>query len=438
MGNEVLLKAELVNKSFGPTHAVADFSMEIAPGEIRGLIGENGSGKSTFSAIVVGLHKPDSGKLTFKGEDYAPTNTEMAAQRGVSLIVQEIGTIASITVAANIFINEEIMKKLLSMILVLCMVLSMAACGASEPVETKAPEAAAPAEGEAAAPAVAEKKELKKFTLGMLDPGAWNAAYGPVIDQVEALKEDLNFETIYATKAGGSADDILAAIQNLIVSGADCIIFGNEILMCYMQAAEICEDAGVYFTMYWAGVTEADRETLKSYKYWVGGFYEDEETAGYLHGKAAGEAGCKNLVLIGAPDGLDFTIRRNKGLARACEEYGMTILAQERDLTLTGSAAGGMDIMNRFLATYPEADGVLIQGRTHSCLPGVVNALTDAGKTADIPVFAIDCNINQTEYFANGQEAAVIGGHHLGGMYGLILLTNIMNGTPLTEEKVYL
>lgn len=107
MGNEVLLKAELVNKSFGPTHAVADFSMEIAPGEIRGLIGENGSGKSTFSAIVVGLHKPDSGKLTFKGEDYAPTNTEMAAQRGVSLIVQEIGTIASITVAANIFINKE-------------------------------------------------------------------------------------------------------------------------------------------------------------------------------------------------------------------------------------------------------------------------------------------------------------------------------------------
>ena len=57
MTNEVLLKAEFINKSFGPTHAVADFSMEIAPGEIRGLIVENGSGKSTFSSIVVGLHK---------------------------------------------------------------------------------------------------------------------------------------------------------------------------------------------------------------------------------------------------------------------------------------------------------------------------------------------------------------------------------------------
>ena len=107
MGNDILLKAEFINKSFGPTHAVADFSMEIAPGEIRGLIGENGSGKSTFSAIVVGLHRPDSGKLYFKGEEYMPTNTEMAAKRGVSLIIQEIGTIAGITVAANIFLNKE-------------------------------------------------------------------------------------------------------------------------------------------------------------------------------------------------------------------------------------------------------------------------------------------------------------------------------------------
>lgn len=107
MGKEVLLKAEGVNKSFGPTHAVADFSMEIMPGEIRGLIGENGSGKSTFSSIVVGLHKPDSGKLILDGQEYHPTNTEMAAQAGVSLIVQEIGTIASISVAANIFLNKE-------------------------------------------------------------------------------------------------------------------------------------------------------------------------------------------------------------------------------------------------------------------------------------------------------------------------------------------
>lgn len=331
------------------------------------------------------------------------------------------------------------MKKTLSFILVLCMLLSLAACGSGEKQESQAaPAANAEVNKPEESSNAAEPKELVKWKLGCLDPGAWNAAYGPVYDQLEALADDLNYEIIYATRAGSSTDDTLAAIQNLIVSGADALILGNDVLMCYMQVADICEEAGVYWTMYWAGVKEEDRETLNNYKYYVGATYEDEEYAGYWLGKAAGEAGCKNLCLIGAPDGLDFTIRRNKGLEKACGEYGMTILAQERDITLTGSAAGGMDIVNRFLATYPMCDGIIIQGRTHSCLAGVVNGLSDAGKTADIPIFAIDCNINQTEYFQNGQEAGVIGGHHLGGMYGAILLTNVMNGTPLTDEKPYL
>lgn len=335
------------------------------------------------------------------------------------------------------------MKKVLSILLVLCLMVSLAACG-GETTETTPPKAETQAPADTAASSTqaaaqdAPAKELKKWTMGCIDPGAWNAAYGPVYDQLEALKEDLNYDIIYATRSSSSTDDTLAAIQNLIVSGADCLVLGNDVLMCYMQVAELCEDAGVYWTMYWAGVTDEDKVKLNDYKYYVSSTYEDEQYAGYWLGKAAGEAGCKNLCLIGAPDGLSFTIRRNEGLKKACDEYGITILAQERDITLTGSAAGGMDIVNRFLATYPECDGIIIQGRTHSCLAGVVNGLADAGKTEDIPVFAIDCNINQTEYFENGQESGVIGGHHLGALYNTILLTNIMNGTPLTDEKPYM
>ena len=104
---DVLLRAENINKYFGPTHAVADFNFELAPGEIRGLIGENGSGKSTFSSILVGLHERNSGTIFFNGKEYEPKDTEFAAQTGISLIVQEIGTIGSISVAANIFLNKE-------------------------------------------------------------------------------------------------------------------------------------------------------------------------------------------------------------------------------------------------------------------------------------------------------------------------------------------
>lgn len=105
--NEILLKADKVSKSYGATRAVIDFSIEIQKGEIRGLVGENGSGKSTFSSLVAGLLKPDCGELSLNGKPYAPTNTQEASQSGVGLVVQEIGTIGLITAASNIFINRE-------------------------------------------------------------------------------------------------------------------------------------------------------------------------------------------------------------------------------------------------------------------------------------------------------------------------------------------
>lgn len=107
MAKEVLLRAEGICKSFGPTKAVTDFSVEINRGEIRGLIGENGSGKSTFSSVLVGLYQPDAGRVVLNGEEYHPQNMQDAASKGVALVIQEIGTIPKISVAANIFLNKE-------------------------------------------------------------------------------------------------------------------------------------------------------------------------------------------------------------------------------------------------------------------------------------------------------------------------------------------
>ena len=102
-----ILKAEGVYKSFGLTKAVQNFHIEIGEREIRGLIGENGSGKSTFSSMVAGIQPMDEGKLWVDGKEYSPLNAIDAADHGVSLVVQEIGTIGSISVAANIFVNKE-------------------------------------------------------------------------------------------------------------------------------------------------------------------------------------------------------------------------------------------------------------------------------------------------------------------------------------------
>ena len=104
-----LFRAEGICKSFGQVRALVDFDIEIAGGEIRGLVGENGSGKSTFSSIAAGMQKYDSGKMYLCGEEYQPNDTVDAMNHGISMVVQEQGTIPKISIAANIFFGKEAM-----------------------------------------------------------------------------------------------------------------------------------------------------------------------------------------------------------------------------------------------------------------------------------------------------------------------------------------
>jgi ribose transport system ATP-binding protein len=80
--------------------------MDINYGEVVGLIGENGSGKSTLASIVGGIQKANSGTMTFKSNHWAPTTMISAVNNGIGIIVQEVGVIAGISIAENIFLGE--------------------------------------------------------------------------------------------------------------------------------------------------------------------------------------------------------------------------------------------------------------------------------------------------------------------------------------------
>ena len=82
-------------------------SLELERGCIHGLIGENGSGKSTLASIIAGVQQATSGKMFLNGDSYNPQSTIDANNHKVCMIVQEQGTFANMSVAANIFIGKE-------------------------------------------------------------------------------------------------------------------------------------------------------------------------------------------------------------------------------------------------------------------------------------------------------------------------------------------
>ena len=101
-----ILEMKGIHKQFGSTIALDKVDLTVYPGEIRGLIGENGSGKSTISSIAAGMQKADNGEMLYHDQPWNPTSMIDALNHGIGMIVQESGTIAGITVAENLFLGE--------------------------------------------------------------------------------------------------------------------------------------------------------------------------------------------------------------------------------------------------------------------------------------------------------------------------------------------
>ncbi|MEF2071638.1 sugar ABC transporter ATP-binding protein [Consotaella aegiceratis] len=102
-----LLEIRDVAKTFGPIVALKSMSLQVRPGEVHALIGENGAGKSTLMKILTGLYTPTSGSITLRGEAYAPHDPRDAAERGLSIVFQELSLCRNLSVAANVFANHE-------------------------------------------------------------------------------------------------------------------------------------------------------------------------------------------------------------------------------------------------------------------------------------------------------------------------------------------
>ncbi|WP_082590602.1 sugar ABC transporter ATP-binding protein [Agromyces sp. Soil535] len=104
---EPVLVAEGLEKSFFGVTVLRGVGLTLRPGEVHGLVGENGAGKSTFMKILAGVYDRDAGTVTLGGNEVAFTHPVEAARAGLATVFQEFNLLPERTVAQNVFLGRE-------------------------------------------------------------------------------------------------------------------------------------------------------------------------------------------------------------------------------------------------------------------------------------------------------------------------------------------
>lgn len=91
-----------ISKSFKKRTVVNDISISVKQGEIIGLLGPNGAGKTTTFFMILGIHKPDKGKIFFNDRDITNYPVYLRARLGISFLPQEPSIFKGLTVRQNI------------------------------------------------------------------------------------------------------------------------------------------------------------------------------------------------------------------------------------------------------------------------------------------------------------------------------------------------
>ena len=101
------LAARGLKKAFGRVVAIEDADFDLYPGEILAVIGDNGAGKSTMIAALVGALRPDSGSIWLNGEKVSFRNPMEARTAGIETVFQTLAMSPALTIVDNMFLGRE-------------------------------------------------------------------------------------------------------------------------------------------------------------------------------------------------------------------------------------------------------------------------------------------------------------------------------------------
>jgi ABC-type sugar transport system ATPase subunit len=105
-----LVRIERIRKEFGAVVAVEEVTLDINPGDIVALVGDNGAGKSTVVQCIAGVYPPTSGRILLEGQPVQFSNPVDARAHGIETVFQDLALASSQPVYMNMFLGRELVK----------------------------------------------------------------------------------------------------------------------------------------------------------------------------------------------------------------------------------------------------------------------------------------------------------------------------------------
>ena len=101
---EYAMEMRNISKSFGNVQVLKNISLKLKKGEVLGLVGENGAGKSTMMNVLGGIYNKNGGEILIDGKPYNPSNPKDATTAGIAFVQQELNLFTNLTVMENLIL----------------------------------------------------------------------------------------------------------------------------------------------------------------------------------------------------------------------------------------------------------------------------------------------------------------------------------------------
>src|SRR5579863_9912299 len=106
-GAEPLLRLRGIDKHFGPVQALYGVDLDLPAGQVTGLCGDNGAGKSVLTRTIAGVHQPDHGQIFFEGRPVHIRSTRDASALGIETVYQDLALADNLDIVQNMFLGRE-------------------------------------------------------------------------------------------------------------------------------------------------------------------------------------------------------------------------------------------------------------------------------------------------------------------------------------------